>query len=249
MLCDFFRSRAIPAAALLLSSSVCWANSQNSKEVQNQKLAEDPTKVVTQVGFGYTDELKISGSLSLDPVKKINASVNHDASEWRVGGSWLFDLGILNFSFSKKEFDTGNDQTSYSVGTFIPLSAFGIEPYGWQIFPMAGLSYNEGNTVCEVSSGQCGTVDPFGQDFVTLATTSTGAYLGAFSIKPLSDKWTLLAFAVGSVGTDSYSGHFLGAGVGYRFTQQQSVSTYAYTQDNTYGTDSQLGLAYRYQFE
>lgn len=249
MLCDVFRSRALIAATLLLGSSLSWANSQNSKEAQSQKLAEDPTKVVTQIGLGYADELKVSGSLSLDSVKKINASINHDASEWRLGGSWLFELGIVNFSFRKKEFDSGNDQTSYSVGTFIPLSAFGIEPYGWQIFPMAGITYNEGNVVCEVRSNECGTVDPFSSDFVTLETTNTAGYIGAFSIKPLSDRWNLLAFAIGSAGTDSYSGYFVGAGVGYSFTQQQSVSTYAYTQDNTYGTDSQLGLAYRYQFE
>ncbi|MCP5922174.1 hypothetical protein NL350_27915, partial [Klebsiella pneumoniae] len=86
-------------------------------------------------------------SLALDPARKLNARINSDASEWRVGGSWLFPIGIFNFNIGKNDFSNGASQTNYSVGTFLPLSYFGIEPAGFQIFPMAGYTYNTGEAV------------------------------------------------------------------------------------------------------
>ncbi|TFF73823.1 hypothetical protein DRM94_14090 [Aeromonas taiwanensis] len=231
----------------LLVSGMAGASARDVKE--SDKLAEDPTKVVTQVGVSYADQLKISGSLSLDPVRKINASMNKDASEWRLGGSWLFDFGILNFNFSRKQFDHGANQTSYNVGTFVPLSAMGFAPGGWQIFPTAGLNYNDGDIACEVGSQGCGMVNvDTSSDFVLIPNASKGGYLGAFALKPLAPEWTLITFGVGSLGSNDYHGYVLGLGMGYKFTERQSISTYAYTSDNSFGSDQQLGIAYRYQF-
>lgn len=117
----------------------------------HEKLDDDPTKVTTKVGVSWSDtydmddsNLSFSGSMALDKAKKLNARVNSDASEWRVSGSWLFPVGIINFNFGKNEYTNGATQTNYSVGTFVPLSYFGIEPAGFQIFPMAGYTYNTG---------------------------------------------------------------------------------------------------------
>ena len=216
-----------------------------------EKLDDDPTNVVTQLGVSYTDEAKVSGSLSLDPVRKINASINKDASEWRLGGSWLFDFGIVNFNFSRSEYDESAHQNRYSIGTFLPLSVFGFEPGGWQIFPMAGFSYNEGEIACDQQHSDCEKdIDPtFSSDFVLIPSTSTGGYLGAFALKPLTDKWTLIAFGAGSLGSDDYSGYSLGGGTGFKIDHHQSVSAYAYLTDNSYGDDQQLGIQYRYKFD
>ena len=81
----------------LIAALVIWFSSMSQADETEEKHHEDPTKVITKIGFGYTDELTISGSLALDPARKINGKINTDASEWRLGGSWLFNFGILNF--------------------------------------------------------------------------------------------------------------------------------------------------------
>lgn len=122
----------LACAALVLSSSAL-ASERVPKENKN-KLADDPTKVITKFGAAYSNNydfddqnISFSGSLALDEARKINVRINDDASEWRVGGSWLFPVGIVNFNFGKNEYTNGADQTNYSVGTFVPLSYFGIE--------------------------------------------------------------------------------------------------------------------------
>lgn len=41
----------------------------------DEKLLEDPTKIVTKAGFSFTDELSLSGSIGVDETRKINARV------------------------------------------------------------------------------------------------------------------------------------------------------------------------------
>ncbi len=82
----------------------------------------------------------------------VNASTTFDASEWRVGGSWLLDFGIVNFNFNRVDYDEGAYKHSYSLGTFIPLSIFGFAPGGWQIFPMLGYNYSAGDILTQQNS-------------------------------------------------------------------------------------------------
>ena len=91
-------------------------------QANHEKLADDPTKVITKTGISYANNydfddanVSFSGSLALDAARKINVRLNEDASEWRVGGSWLFPIGILNFNFGKNEYTNGANQTNYSV--------------------------------------------------------------------------------------------------------------------------------------
>ena len=74
--------------------------------------------------------------------KKLNARVNSDTSERRVGGSWLFPVGNVNFG--ENEYTNGATQTNYFPGTFVPLSYLGFEPAGFRIFQMTGYTYNTG---------------------------------------------------------------------------------------------------------
>ena len=159
----------------------------------DEKLPEDPTKIVTKAGFSLADELSLSGSIGLDETRKINARINEQATEWRVGGSWLFKRGIVNFNIGQNEFDNGASQTNYSIGTFIPLSIFGMTPGGWQIFPMAGYTYNDGNVAIENLETD------IQSDYILMPTASHGGYLGAFALRPLTDRWTLMSFG-GDVG-------------------------------------------------
>ena len=109
----------------LLNGMVQAATVKEARE----KLDDDPTKVTTKVGVSWSgtydmddSNLSFSGSVALDQAKKLNARVNSDANEWRVGGSWLFPVGIINFNFGKNEYNYGATQTNYPVGTFVPLS-------------------------------------------------------------------------------------------------------------------------------
>lgn len=211
-------------------------------EDNKEKNPEDPTKIVTKLGAGYNDQFTFNGSIGIDDTRKVNASINDDGSEWRIGGSWLFDFGIVNFNFNRNEYDDGAHNKGYSVGTFIPLSYFGFTPGGWQIFPMAGYNYTNG----EVFAPEQDEVDDNGAIF--MKNTSHGAYLGAFAIKPLSEQWTLMAFGGGAKGSSNYSSHWFGGGISYRITKNQSVNTYAFVSDNNYGKNEKIGFSYTYEF-
>ncbi|EJV1482244.1 MULTISPECIES: hypothetical protein [Enterobacter cloacae complex] len=248
---------------------VLLAQTGNVK-TEREKSDDDPTKVTTQVGVAWSDnydfndsDVTFSGSLALDPARKLNARINSDASEWRVGGSWLFPIGIFNFNIGKNDFSNGASQTNYSVGTFLPLSYFGIEPAGFQIFPMAGYTYNTGEAVecqkdkhsaCE-QAGFNGAPSPE-NGFAPTNISGGSGYLGAFVLKPVTESLRLMAFLGGSYGSENdngenYKGYFGGVGMGYSINQHHSFRAMTYIQDNnTYidNADKRLLLAYKYQF-
>jgi len=246
---------ALLLPALALPGMAFAESEQKSKE--DSKLADDPTKITTKIGVSYTNDYDLedggstfSGSLAFGPVSKLNVRVNDDASDWRLGGSWLFDAGIVNFNIGKREFETGAEQTNYSVGTFVPLSSFGIAPLGLQIFPMAGYTYNDGDAACEIASEQCGTdgvISPVNSSFVLLSSESHTGYVGAFVLKPLAEDMTLIMVGAGSAGSNDYSGYFAAAGLGYTFLKQHSVNLFTVKQDNSYGEDTFFGLSYSYE--
>ncbi len=207
-----------------------------------EKNPDDPTKVVTKLGVGYNDEFVLSGSLSLDSVRKINGRINEDGSEWRLGGSWLFNFGIVNFGFSRTEYDGDAYKNSYSVGTFVPLSALGVSTGKWQIFPMAGFNHNEGENYVE------GEELTFTNDYVLLPNSSDGGYIGAFVLRPLTEQWTLLSVLSVSKGSNSYSGAWGGIGISYRITDKQSMNSFAFVSDDDYGRVEKISISYTYEF-
>ncbi|HEY2452421.1 MAG TPA: hypothetical protein VGI71_07340 [Scandinavium sp.] len=239
-------------------------------KTNQEKSADDPTKVTTKLGVAWSDNydmndsnVAFSGSLALDEARKINLRVNSDATEWRVGGSWLFPIGILNFNFGKNDYPNGASQTNYSVGTFVPLSFFGIEPAGFQIFPMAGYTYNTGDSIgCDKDNhSACSQSDFSGSPspengFTSIDTSGSSGYLGAFVLKPLTADLRLLSFMGASYGSknddgDNYKGYFGGIGLGYSFDKHNSVTGFTYIQDNnTYLDDPEkrFQFSYKYQF-
>ncbi|MBM7035103.1 hypothetical protein [Vibrio ulleungensis] len=241
-------------ALIPLSSLVQAAEAKED----NQKLADDPTRITTQMGVSYSDNYHgnndkwtFSGSLAFDPVRKINVSLNEDASQWRVGGSWLFDVGIVNFNFGKNEFADGTTQTNYSVGTFMPLSYFGFTPGGFQIFPMAGYTYNDAEVVCDTSDTSAACFNPgasLDNPYVVIPQTSHSGYLGAFALRPLTTNLTFTMFGGGAMGSNDYSGYWIGGGFGYQVTDQHSLTAYTFIQDNSYGQEERFSLGYKYQF-
>ncbi|WGK56343.1 hypothetical protein [Pantoea sp. SS70] len=252
---------------LILSQSAYSAGVNDNRD----KLDDDPTKVTTKVGVSWSDtydmddsNLSFSGSVALDQAKKLNARVNSDASEWRVGGSWLFPVGIVNFNFGKNQYTNGASQTNYSVGTFIPLSYFGFAPAGFQIFPMAGYTYNTGEITgcstgnpadCKAPQFADGIPSEYG--FSTITTSGSSGYLGAFTLRPLTSELTMIGFAAGSYGSkneegEHYRGYFGGIGAGYKFDKHSSVNLLTFIMDNnTYldDPDKRFLISYTWQFQ
>ncbi len=211
-------------------------------EEKKEKHHEDPTKIVTKLGIGYNGDATFSGSIGLDEARMLNGRVNHDGSEWSVGGSWLFDIGILNFYFGRNTYDDDSHNTSYSVGTFIPLSYFGFTPGGWQIFATGGYSYNDGEVRDEF--------DPIAGDYVFRPQSSHGGYLGAFAFKPLTEHWSVMTFGGAGLGSDDYSNYWIGGGVSYKINDHHSLNTFAmYSDSSIYDSDSKLGVNYKYEFK
>ncbi|WP_338556982.1 hypothetical protein [Erwinia sp. E_sp_B04_7] len=253
---------------LLLTGQVLAQSGQVKGE--KEKLDDDPTKVTTKVGASWSDNydlddsnLSFSGSVALDAARKLNARINSDASEWRIGGSWLFPVGIVNFNFGKNEYTNGASQTNYSVGTFIPLSYFGIEPAGFQLFPMAGYTYNTGETLGCKTDGNSKCPSPeiiasgspdLGLD--TITTSGSSGYLGLFTLKPLTPDVRVIAFAAGSYGSkndngEHYKGYFGGLGLGYSLNKHNSFNLFTFLMDNnTYlaDPDKRFLISYTYQF-
>ncbi len=257
----------ISVATLILASSAQAAPSSDIKD-NKSKLADDPTKVVTKVGVSYANNydfddtnVSLSGSLAFDPVRKINFRLNDDASEWRIGGSWLFPVGILNFNFGKNEYTNGATQTNYSVGTFIPLSVFGVEPLGIQLFPMAGYTYNDGESPRCDGVGECAEPGFVGTPsaetgFTMVESAGSSGYVGAFGLKPITKTVTMMGFAAGTYGSandegENYKGFFMGAGISYLANKKNSFSLMTFLMDNnTYldEPDERVIASYTYQF-
>ncbi|OEF22747.1 hypothetical protein [Vibrio rumoiensis] len=234
---------------LSLSLALLPYSAQAEVVAEKDKLPEDPTKIVTQAGINYSGTVHLMGSVSLGKSNKLNAGINKDGSEWRLGGSWLFDIGIVNFKFGKHQLDHDAEQTNYSVGSFIPLSYFDIEPFGWQMFVMGGVSYNDGDAACEVNKDDCAEVgSDFDDEYALIPTTSFGGYVGVKAMKPLNKDWTLIAATAYSRGSDDYSGYVYGGGAGYHITKNQSLGIHAKIQHNSYGDDQKIGIGYKYQF-
>ncbi|HHB1579627.1 TPA: hypothetical protein ACN983_004750 [Vibrio parahaemolyticus] len=254
--------------ALALTSGHVLA-AQPSTNNNHEKLADDPTKVITKVGISYAnnfdfndDNVSFSGSLAFDDARKLNVRVNSDASEWRIGGSWLFPMGIVNFNFGKNEYTNGADQTNYSIGSFMPLSYFGIQPAGIQIFPTAGYTYNDGTSPrCTDTAKSCSTSGFNGlptaeNGFSMVDVAGSSAYLGAFALKPLSPELTLMGVTVGTYGSENdegknYKGYFAALGLGYLVEKRHSFNVMTgIMENNTYldDPDQRLILSYTYQF-
>lgn len=230
----FFNRLTITILYLLVLSTLTQAKEKNP---------EDPTKVITKLGIGYTDELTISGSLSLGPIRKINGRINEDGSEWRLGASWLFNFGIINVNFSRTDYDGDAYKDSYSIGTFVPLSALGVSTGKWQVFPMAGFNHNEGENYFEAEEST------LTNDFVLLPNSSDGGYIGTFALRPINEQWTLLGVLGASKGSNSYSGFWGGIGISYRINDKHSLNSFAFVSDDDYGRVEKISITYTYEFK
>lgn len=219
--------------AVILAGSTAFAQTS-----QSEKLSDDPTKIVTKLGFRYSDFATVFGSVAFGPVTKINVSVA-EGEQWSLGGSYLFEFGIVNVAASRKTLSSGIAQSQYSVGTFVPLTALGIEPDGWLLFPAAGANYTEGSLASfEFDFG----------DALPIDTASKGGYLGMLALRPMTNDWVLKTGFVASAGSNDYSGFSLGAGLTYNATSQDSFSVFGSYIDNSFGQRELAGISYSREF-
>ncbi len=205
---------------------------------QQEKAAEDPTKIATKAGFSYSDEFSISGSLAFGPVTKVNARIS-ESGQWSLGASYLFSFGILTFSAGKNEFDNGSEQTRYSLGGFVPLTAMGLKTGKWQLFTPFGYTYSEG-TVAVTSLELHETFD--------VEVSNNSGYLGMFAIRPFNEKLTFMTGGIYTRGSDDFTGISLGGGLSYHLTEADTVALFGSYIDNDFGDEQKLGVSYRHEF-
>jgi hypothetical protein len=208
------------------------------QDAPGEKLSDDPTKIVSKVGIRYSNFGTVFGSIAFGPVAKINVSISED-DQWRLGGSYLFNFGIVNVSASQKSLDSGITQTQYAIGTFVPLVALGIQPAGWLMFPAAGANYTEG----EIANSDF----DFGDAF-PVEVASKGAYVGLLAVKPLSDRWVIKTGGVLAAGSNNYSGYTIGAGITFNASPDDSISVFGSYIDNTFGQRDLVGISYTREF-
>ncbi|WOT06863.1 hypothetical protein [Shewanella youngdeokensis] len=208
-------TRFVLFTTLLASTAVVAADKTTEKHL------DDPTRIMTKVGAGYDGELTFNGSIGLDETRMLRGQINADGSEWQLGGSWLFDKGILNAYLNGHE-----QRNTYNLGTYVSLSLMGVDTGKWMVFPMAGVTFVDGKK---------------GND------NSTGAYLGAFAIRPINAQWSAVTYAGGSIGSNSYSSLWLGAGASYKITSKHSVRLMGSYSDDNYRTDNKVSFSYNYE--
>ena len=189
--------------------------------VKTEKHLDDPTRIMTKIGAGFDGDLTFKGSIGLDETRMLRGQVNADASEWQLGGSWLFENGILNAYLNGHE-----ERTTYNLGTYVSLSAMGVDTGNWMVFPMAGVNFVDGKKDND---------------------NSAGGYLGAFAIRPINGQWSVVTYAGGSIGSNDYSSYWLGAGASYKMTEKHSVRVMASYSEDSYRTDSELSISYSYE--
>ncbi|WP_083699802.1 hypothetical protein [Shewanella sp. UCD-KL12] len=211
-------------ASSLWSTSLSAQESEATEEelsVEDEKHIDDPTRILTRFGVGYDGQLTFNGTLGLDETRMLRVQVNEDASEWQLGGSWLFDKGIVNVFMNGHE-----ERNTYSIGTFVPLNKLGFDTGKWQVFPMAGANFVEGK------KGN---------------SNSTGAYVGGFVIRPIDEHWSVLGYSGVSVGSSDYLGVWGGVGGSYKITSKQSIRLMASYSEDSYRTDNKLSISYSYE--
>lgn len=226
--------------SLLFTLSV---EAQSEQQSTSEKHDQDPTKIVTKLGVGYTNSTTVSASIGLDSMRMINARYTPETGEWRLGGSWLLDIGIVNFSFTRSDYDEGGYKEDYSIGTYIPLAPYDVKPWGWHTFIRGGYSYKTGERLQDPLRYQSVDTDPIINNF-----DSHSIYLGGFAFKPLNQQWSLLAFVGGSLGSEGYYSYWIGTGVSYQLSPAHSLNAYVYHLGDDYSRDEQIGFSYKYEF-
>lgn len=211
-----------------------------AQEMQEEagKAAEDPTKISTRVGIAYADELSVSGSVAIGPKFKLNGRVAK-SGQWSLGASYLFPIAILTFTAGKSELDSGVKQTRYSLGGFVPLSQLGLKTGKWQIFVPFGYSY---------TNSRQATTDLDQQDGIPIQIASNSGYVGVFTIRPISQRMTVLAGANYTRGTHDYSGVAVAGGLSYHLSRRDTVALRASYVNNTYGQKQKIGVSYQHEF-
>ncbi len=205
---------------------------------QQAKSADDPTRIATKLGAAYSGDLYLSGSLAIGPKFKFNGRMS-PSGLWSVGASYLLPVAILTVAAGKSSFDSGVEQTKYSVGGFVPLSQLGLKTGRFQLFVPFGYAYTNGKQV---------EMDQSLDEDAPMAVSSNSAYVGLMSLYPLSEKFTWMAGGNVSKGTRDYSGASVATGLSYHITGKDTVGVRASYVNNSFGQKTKLGVSYRHEF-
>ncbi|PNU04119.1 hypothetical protein A8V01_05870 [Novosphingobium guangzhouense] len=205
---------------------------------EQEKVAEDPTKIATKVGVSYADELSASGSVAIGPKLKFNGRVAK-SGQWSLGASYLLPVAIVTFSAASSELESGVHQTRYSLGGFVPLRNLGLKTGKWQIFVPFGYTYTKGKQAV---------TDLDVQDGIPIEVSSNSGYVGLFVLRPLTERLTAMGGGNYTKGTHGFSGVAAAAGLSYHLTGKDTVAVRASYVDNTFGGRQRIGVSYQHEF-
>lgn len=217
-------SNSLLQAALLLP--IATVVPLNAQIAEREKLSDDPTKIVKKIGFRYSDFATIFGLIAFGPLTKVNVSFSED-ERWSIGGSYLFDFGIVNVATSQKALSIDLEQTKYSMG---------IQPFGWLLFLAVGANRTEGSLA---------NFDFDFEEALQFETSSKGGYHGLLALEPLIDKWVIKSGVVLSAGSNDYSEYSVGGGLTYNVSTAHSISVFGSYSDNSFGQRDLLGISYK----
>lgn len=86
-------------------------------------------------------------------------------------------------------------------------------------------------------------------DYILQPSHSFGGYVGAFALRPLNQSLTVIGFSGASLGSNDYSGYWVGMGLSYKLMQSQSLRAMASIIDDSFGSDNKVSFGYTYEFK
>lgn len=202
--------------------------------------------------------------------------VDGNDDEYSAGASWLFRIGIINMNAQGTSYDDGAKSNSLYIGTYVPLTFILYEKiFGYknlkeaikgtvrypQIFPMAGYSFSKGKVSSTPQFIENITDGAYSSDEQYVHIKTNGGYIGAFGLIQLIPKM-LTVFGWGgynigkstfydtpSASTSTYRGYFVGGGIAYKFTKQDTIGVFmSYNYNNQYDGDTKYGIFYHREF-
>ncbi|WP_117232707.1 hypothetical protein [Vibrio maerlii] len=209
------------SSGIIILAVLGFANLAKAEE----KNAFDPTNIETKISANYDFSQEQFGTrieVATSATNKLFGSYAEDGS-WSAGGGYLTDYGIIDVYMSGDDVSTG-----YNIGTYVPLSSFGVDTGKWMLFPMAGLNYTQYDDSLDMED-------------------SYGGYGGLFALRPINDKLTFISYGGGMYGTNHES-LFVGAGVGYVLNDSFNLATLVKYEDTTTGDETNVLLNATYKF-
>lgn len=211
-----------------------------------EKNPYDPTKIVSELNLGYSNDFHVSGSYAVTDDTMVTLGMSDNLNEWVLGSSLTVGGAIYSLNYYYEEFEDYKDSNMHSISleTYYALTDQRIKPFGIELFPYLGTYYTSGDDYQNKQD-----LTPEFNNYVPMRSDDIGAYLGLYGLKEITNRFTVFAFGSYSSDFSDYDGYYYGGGLGYEFSDHHIIKGYAIVEDDSYASGDNFGFTYTYEFD